>query len=869
MGIFLLALGLFLGLGLGSLQFGRGNLMGPFGRAAASALYGLVGMAGYLVAAGLLVLPVRALAGKPYRMGVAEIAGGVVGLLSIAILLHLGGRGYRVAHHAAGGLLGEYAGEVSRAMVSTTGTALIAVAGLLVAVIAVTPLDMRHILGAMAWMAGLMRRGAGASVRGAGASVRALFPERPANDVRAPDPGGQGRGHGDDDEPAFVKAKRSKKADKPEKVAVEIGDEDGDDAAAGAAGDPADTIIDLRAEMQARGKKKRRKQGPEIEVDISGGAAGDTEPDVISSADVDDANGAPLAEADAGDTTRTEAAEVLAMVAAELPAADSSEPVIIENKFLAKAPPELPAKKPKQDFIRADGAGSWQLPTIEHLDYDPGVRGELDKDAMLELAARLEKTLGDYGVKGRVTEIHPGPVVTMYEFVPVAGTRVSKIANLADDLAMSLAAVRVRIVAPIPGKNAIGVEVPNKLRETVYLKEIIADDAFNKVKSKLTIALGKDIAGRPTAVDLAKMPHLLVAGTTGAGKSVAINSFIVSLLYNATPDDVRLIMIDPKMLELRCYEGIPHLLLPVVTDPKKANLALRWAVEEMERRYELIAASGMRDIASYNKKLEKILADQAARDASGDSDGTPGESLGGTQTGPNGQLPLLALAEASGEPLKKLPYIVVIIDELADLMMVASKEVETSVARIAQKARAAGIHLLLATQRPSVDVITGLIKANFPSRIAFQVAQKVDSRTILDQQGAENLLGQGDMLFSDRGAALRRVHGCLVTETEIERVVTSLRAQGKPVYDLDILKPRDDEGEDGGDGPPEEDMSDAMYDQAVKLVAETRQASISMVQRRLRVGYNRAARMIERMEREGIVGPADGPNRREVLVQPI
>ncbi|MCC6997573.1 MAG: DNA translocase FtsK [Deltaproteobacteria bacterium] len=764
-------------------------------------------------------------------------------------------------------------------MVSTTGTALIAVAGLLVAVIAVTPLDMRHILGAMAWMAGLMRRGAGASVRGAGASVRALFPERPANDVKAPSPGGDGRG-GDDDEPAFVKAKRKKpdkpdkpeKSEKSEKVTAEVdadADADADDAAdaaaaSAAAGDPADTIIDLRAEMQARGKKKRRKQGPEIEVDLSGGA--DTEPDVISSVDAD---AAPVAEADAGDTTRTEAAEVLAMVAAELPAADSSaEPVIIENKFLAKAPPELPVKKPKQDFIRADGAGSWVLPTIEHLDYDPGVRGELDKDAMLELAARLEKTLGDYGVKGRVTEIHPGPVVTMYEFVPVAGTRVSKIANLADDLAMSLAAVRVRIVAPIPGKNAIGVEVPNKLRETVYLKEIIADDAFNKVKSKLTIALGKDIAGRPTAVDLAKMPHLLVAGTTGAGKSVAINSFIVSLLYNATPDDVRLIMIDPKMLELRCYEGIPHLLLPVVTDPKKANLALRWAVEEMERRYELIAASGMRDIASYNKKLEKILADQATRDAAGDSDGTPGESLGGTQTGPNGQLPLLALAEASGEPLKKLPYIVVIIDEFADLMMVASKEVETSVARIAQKARAAGIHLLLATQRPSVDVITGLIKANFPSRIAFQVAQKVDSRTILDQQGAENLLGQGDMLFSDRGAALRRVHGCLVTETEIERVVTSLRAQGKPVYDLDILKPRDDDGEDG-DAPPEEDMSDAMYDQAVKLVAETRQASISMVQRRLRVGYNRAARMIERMEREGIVGPADGPNRREVLVQPM
>lgn len=468
-----------------------------------------------------------------------------------------------------------------------------------------------------------------------------------------------------------------------------------------------------------------------------------------------------------------------------------------------------------------------------------------------------------------------GPVVTMYEFAPAPGTRTGKIARLEDDLAMALEAQAVRIVAPIPGKAVVGVEVPNKLRETVYLKEILEDASFGQSGSKLQVCLGKDIKGTPVSVSLAKMPHLLVAGTTGSGKSVAVNSMITSILYNASPEEVRFIMVDPKMLELSIYEGIPHLLLPVVTDPAKANLALRWAVEEMQRRYEMLAKTGVRDIVGFNAKVEQHLAkkkfqmDKAAAagekvqvfDSGGVIDDELNESLSDRQ----------AAAQASAGQVDdlavKLPFIVIVIDEFADLMMVAPKDVETSVARIAQKARAAGLHLILATQRPSVDVITGLIKANFPSRIALQVASRIDSRTILDQSGAETLLGNGDMLFSDRGSKLRRIHGAFLSDDEVHSVVNFLKKQAKPVYDMDILKPRDDEEEGESGGARQSDFNDALYDQAVSIVCDTRQASVSFIQRRLQIGYNRAARMVEHMEREGIVGPANGMKPRDILAQ--
>jgi DNA segregation ATPase FtsK/SpoIIIE, S-DNA-T family len=585
--------------------------------------------------------------------------------------------------------------------------------------------------------------------------------------------------------------------------------------------------------------------------------------------------------------------------------AAGAPPIIIEPEAPLREPiqldlPQDRPRKAKEDgpgFIRLS-EGDFKLPSVDLLEYVPPPAQEIDKQGLYDMAGRLEQAMSNYGVKGNVSAINMGPVVTMYEFAPAPGTRTGKIAQLENDLAMALEAQAVRIVAPIPGKAVVGVEVPNKNRQTVYLKEILADDTFSGAASKLQIALGKDIKGNPVTVNLAKMPHLLVAGTTGSGKSVTVNGMITSILYNATPEEARFIMVDPKMLELSIYEGIPHLLLPVVTDPKKANLALRWAVDEMERRYELLAKTGVRDISSYNAKVEielgrrsgaaaKVEAAAAKRlkvvlagpdgaeqemqlddDEPTNPDAQPGVITEEMREEISAQKAAAQLArEAAGlqeETLRKLPFIVIVIDEFADLMMVAPKDVETSVARLAQKARAAGLHLILATQRPSVDVITGLIKANFPSRVALQVASKIDSRTILDQPGAETLLGNGDMLFSDRGTKLRRIHGAFLSDDEVHRVVDSLKAQAKPVYDMDILKPRDDEGEDGVSAPAD-DFHDALYDQAVAIVCETRQASVSFIQRRLQIGYNRSARMVEQMERDGIVGPANGIKPREVL----
>jgi len=554
---------------------------------------------------------------------------------------------------------------------------------------------------------------------------------------------------------------------------------------------------------------------------------------------------------------------------------EAKAPIIKPLQVTMPSLPVLPAKKEKKkesdklkpvqetfDFIRNDG--EFVTPPLSLLDTPPATERRIDKEALAMNAKLLEKKLRDFGIDGEVVEICPGPVITMYEFSPGPGIKVSRIAGLADDLSMALQALAIRIVAPIPGKGVVGIELPNRDREMVFLKEIFASETFHKGKMKLPMALGKDIAGHPLIMDLARAPHLLVAGATGSGKSVAINTMILSILYTATPKDVRLIMVDPKMLELSVYEGIPHLLLPVVTNPKKASLALKWAVEEMGRRYRLMADKGVRNIDSYNRELLREEKEVAELQTNAVVSVEEVEELVEADEA--------AIQEflAKEEQLEHghLPYIVVIVDELADLMMVAGKDIEESIARLAQMARAAGIHLILATQRPSVDVITGLIKANFPARISFQVSSKTDSRTILDCNGAESLLGMGDMLFLPPGTSkLIRSHGAFVSDAEVMRVVEFLKKQGKPVYEKSILDMKETDSKSGGRADEDDDPQ---YDAALALVAEARQASISMIQRRLRIGYNRAARIMERMEQEGVVGPSDGTSKpREVYINKL
>lgn len=463
--------------------------------------------------------------------------------------------------------------------------------------------------------------------------------------------------------------------------------------------------------------------------------------------------------------------------------------------------------------------GEWKLPPLSLLGKNQQVHDKVDKEVYYKLSKQLEQKLKNFSVSGKVIGISPGPVVTTYEYAPAPGVKINKIVGLADDLALGLRVRSVRVVGSVPGKAALGVEIPNENRKIVYIRDLIGSEDYRKNRDKLSIALGLDVVGNLSTANLAKMPHLLIAGATGAGKSVGINTIIASILYNATPEEVRFLMVDPKRIELSGYEGIPHLLHPVVVDPKLASKALNWAVREMERRYKLLEESRVKSFDSYNESAEE-----------------------------------------------KLPYIVIVVDELADLMMVASKDVEAAIARLAQMARAAGMHLILATQRPSVDVLTGLIKANFPTRISFKVSSKIDSRTILDTAGAEHLLGAGDMLLLAPGTSiLKRIHGAFISEKETEDIVEFWKKQGGSTYDESVVE--EIEREQNGDSDYGDEEYDERYDEAVAIVTEAGQASISMVQRRLRVGYNRAARMIERMEKEGVVGPADGAKPRQVIVR--
>ena len=552
-------------------------------------------------------------------------------------------------------------------------------------------------------------------------------------------------------------------------------------------------------------------------------------------------------------TAATACAPPLPLMAPELARADQggTQVLIVDTKPQQETRPAVARARPRQ-------TGNFELPATELLEAKSGDERAVDKDQLLRHASQLEKTLLDYGVVGQVEEIHPGPTVTTFEFSPSAGTKVSKVAGLADDLALGLSR-KVRIIAPIPGKNRIGFELPNDERVPVNLRELIEDERFLALTKKvpLPVVLGRDIVGAPFYADLASMPHVIVAGATGAGKSVGLNVMLSSLLFCRSPDELRMLMIDPKVVELAPFDRIPHLLLPVVTDMKQAATALRWAVDEMERRYQLFADAGTKNITTYNRYADRVRAGEipALRPKNVEGIGFDGETV---------MLPASKEGGDGVEMPEKMPFIVIVVDEFADLMMQQGKEVEISVARLAQKARAAGMHVILATQRPSVDVITGMIKANFPTRIAFRVAQKVDSRTILDEQGAEVLLGRGDMLVKLNGAnETLRVQCPFVSEEEVDALTAHLRAQGAPRYQESILEePEADEA----DLP--EDKGDSRFEEAVLIVRETQRCSTSWLQRKMTVGYNRAAKIVEMMERRGYVGPPNGSKDREVFIPP-
>jgi DNA segregation ATPase FtsK/SpoIIIE, S-DNA-T family len=882
LGVALLAVGVLMAGGLVSYQAGDGTLMGPVGHLVAAALYASFGMAAYLVTLGVFGVGLKALLGQGMEISLGEGLGFSVATLAGCVLLHVSFPEYRVHGYTAGGLAGELVGEVCLGLFHHAGTYLVAVAMMCVGLLASTPLSAEHLIAA--------GRAAG---RGSVAIGRYLWTgvvdliqsQRELDSVRRNERRGEAASDLDgdtweDEEPLDEELEEEEEYEEEayEEEEGEYEEEDADEAELDEAevcaeepaqGEAANDAGPAKSKGRSKGKaaaNAKRKTAANAKTEAKkakkaeAGQADDEVPEIVVGTDAD---AEPAASEKKGNGKKAPPRpEALAKQTTSKPT-PSAAPAASEKKR-----EHLPG------VIRLTD-GAYELPPLHLFEAADKVETEVDRNFVLEQAQRLVTALGEFRIKGKVTKIHPGPVITRYEFKPEAGVKLSKIESLENDIAMALEAIRIRILAPIPGKATVGFEVPNKSRETVYIKEILGDEDFGQ-GTRLPLALGKDITGKITITDLAKAPHLLVAGATGSGKSVGVNSMICSLLYRCSPEDVRMLMIDPKMLELSIYEGIPHLLLPVVTDPEKAALALRWAVQEMERRYAMLSEAQVRDIAGYNRKLPELVnawevekrqmelvALEAAKDAAEHGeDSVAGSQLPGMSVDAQGNpIAVTGGVELPDKPTK-LPYIVVVIDEFADLMMVSSKEVEQCVARIAAKARAAGIHLILATQRPSVDVITGTIKNNFPSRIAFQVTSDADSRTILDGKGAKQLLGMGDMLHMDRGTQASRVHGCFVSEDEILEVVKFVKRQAKPVYNMDIVRKQDDAG---GDGDPDEAL-DPLYDRAVEIVAEAQKVSTSMLQRRLGIGYNRSARIVEAMEERGVIGPARGTTPREVFV---
>ncbi len=797
------------------------NWVGLVGAYLADSLFGLLGLAAFLLVASMIYAAVMAFTRGAVRLTASKASGyGGLVLLGTA-LAHVALAGHHPMGHAPGGLMGELLGGLFVAGLSVPGALVVLSASMLMALIATTGFSIvktgklagqglvwlaRRSAGGMQWVGGHAGRGLRNGFQAVSAWLLAQAKE-------------------------FVEVFKHDPAARPGPISQLSGP----------------SLDSFEPAMATAGAGHSNLLAPPISMPPP---IGRREPVVVTTEPPPSSK-------------RVEPEILIPKIEPEIVIPKAEQ----ENDNIEERTEAGPQVQPSPDYK------NFKLPTLDFLQDVPQKTDEVDKERLTEMASRLQKKLADYGIDGQVTKIMPGPVVTMYEYAPGPGIKVAKIAGLSQDLALALEAMSVRIIAPIPGRAVVGIEVSNKKTEFVYAKEIIGNKVFTKPTSKLTIALGKNIEGTPFTTDLNKMPHLLVAGATGTGKSVALNTMIASILYKATPEDVRFIMIDPKVLELSLYEGIPHLLLPVVTDPRKAQAALQWAVNEMERRIRVLYSAGVRNLDSYNHKVELHNSGEATmktkekykkvqvidRTAKREEDQVKETEI--VIDAANGDEPARAF-----EPKEKLPHIVIVIDELADLMMTAPREVETNIARIAQKARAAGIHLIVATQRPSVNVITGLIKANLPARISFRVASKVDSRTILDANGAESLLGNGDMLFSPPTTSqLIRLHGAFITEDEIEGIVEHLKAQAEPVYDESILASAEEDAD--GENAEKDDDPDALSDAAVAVVAEARQASTSMVQRKLRIGYNRAARMIERMEREGIVGPPDGSKPRKVLIE--
>lgn len=806
------------------------NLIGPFGVKLGDGFLYLFGVGSFMFDALLWYIGFALILGRYLDWTWSEISGQLILIASTAVLAHLGFDEYVLLGHQPGGLIGEYSGELLRGFFGLVGAYIIAahifVASLLLATnVSLQQLFRRIISGfhqAQAWVRHKWR-------------VYRRYRERLAEEKRKLQ-----TANARTELPPEEAAKRDAEVTSAPVVPDNYGfEETENEVVEQKLSEKLAGWFGFGKDKGESGKQQSNSSDQDSVPDSGGGDATDRQTPEAKTSESNESS------SDANTPTQAEPKQTRP---------DQSPKIVKSNandraEKLRRRANDAETVSP----IQHDNSTTMELPSLEFLDYEPSESLQVDEGALHSMANQLEQTLADFKIEGEIIEICPGPVITRFEFKPAPGIKISKISNRSDDLAMALAAESIRIIAPIPGKSAVGIEVPNPDREMVYLREIIASEAFvDDEQQQLPLALGKGIEGEPIVADLTDMPHLLVAGATGSGKSVAVNSMVCSLLYRHTPSQLKLIMIDPKMLEFNVYEEIPHLLHPVVTDPDQATAVVQWAVQEMERRYRRLAELGVRNLPDYNEKVQE-LRDKAQRDRRQGREDSPAIR----------QLEF----DADGEPKHdEMPYLVIVIDEFADLLMTSSKETEEALKRLAQKARAAGIHLIISTQRPSAKVIDGVIRSNFPARIGLRVSSGTNSKIILDKTGAENLLGNGDMLMKPPGAGeLVRIHGAFVREQEISQITTFLREQKEPDYNEQIP----DEDDEDVSPLDQEWEKDEYYDDAVRLVVESDKASISMLQRKLRVGYNRAARMVDRMEQQGIVGSSDGCNPREVLIDSV